>query len=112
MRSIRATLADPARVAPSAALGQLSVETDSLAAFTDSPAKIGEVPVTATGAYELSLSGRQIETLHPNAAAIRCKATLRGTTPSITFGAFLVPPEVGRVPGGYVPARATTCRWS
>jgi hypothetical protein len=69
----------------------LSVETDSLAAFTDSPVKVGELPVTATGIYELPLSGRQIETLDPNAAAIRCKATLGGTTPSITYGAFLVP---------------------
>lgn len=69
----------------------VSVETDSVAAFTDSPVKIGEVAMAATGAYELPLSSRQIETLDPNAAAIRCKATLGGTTPSITYGAFLVP---------------------
>ena len=63
----------------------LSVETDSVA-FKDSPVKIG---LTATGAYELErLAGRDTG---PNAAAVRVKATLSGTNPSITYGALLVP---------------------
>jgi hypothetical protein len=73
-----------------------------VAAFTDSPVKIAEVAVTATGAYELPLSGRQVEKLDPDAAAVRCKATLGGTAPSITW--FL--PDVGRVSGGCVPCES------
>ena len=69
----------------------LTVETDSLAAFSDSPAEVGRVSIGATGVYEIPLSAAAIEQRDPNAAAIRVKATLGGTSPSITYGAYLVP---------------------
>lgn len=69
----------------------LSVDTDSVAAFSDDPVEVGRVTVTGTGVFEIPLSGAQIEKLDPNAAAIRAKATLGGTTPSITYGAYLTP---------------------
>ena len=69
----------------------LSIETDSLAAFSDSPVQVGSVAVTAVGTYELLFSQAGLARLDPDAAAIRCKATLGGTTPSIAYGCFLAP---------------------
>lgn len=69
----------------------LTVETDSLAAFSDSPVEVGRVTVAATGVYEIPLSGAAVEQRDPNAAAIRVNATLAGTKPSITYGAYLAP---------------------
>ncbi len=69
----------------------LTVETDSLAAFSDSPVEVGRASIDATGVYEIPLSAAAIEQRDPNAAAIRVKATLGGTSPSITYGAYLVP---------------------
>ena len=70
----------------------LSVETaDTVANLVASGVTIGSLPVTAKGVYELPLSGAQIEGLDADASAITCKATLAGTTPSITYGCYLVP---------------------
>ncbi|CAK0742091.1 conserved hypothetical protein [Azospirillaceae bacterium] len=69
---------------------RLSVETDATAAFA-SPIEIGALTVTAPGVYELPLTQWQVRQHDPAAVAIRCKATLGGTTPSLTYGAFLVP---------------------
>lgn len=69
----------------------LTVETDSVAAFSGTPVEVGRVTVLAAGVYEIPLSGREIEQRDPDAAAIRVKATLAGTTPSITYGAYLAP---------------------
>ncbi len=69
----------------------LSLETDSLAAFSDSPVQVAAVSVSATGRYVLTASSELIAKLDPNAAAIRCKLTASGTTPSITYGCFLSP---------------------
>jgi len=66
----------------------LSIETDSATAFA-SPISIGSVPVTTTGVFELPLTQWQVAQLDATAAAIRCKATLGGTTPSITYGCYL-----------------------
>ena len=68
----------------------LTIETDSLAAFTDAPVVQGTVVVATTGRHIVSLNRDNITKLDANAAAIRVKATLAGTTPSITYGAFLV----------------------
>lgn len=69
----------------------ISVETDSLAAFSDTPVAIASQAISATGVYEFPLSAAQIAKLDPNAAAIRVKATLGGSDPSITYGAYVVP---------------------
>lgn len=69
----------------------ISVETDSVVGFSDSPVTIASVSITETGVYEIPLSAAQIAKLDPNAAAIRVKATLGSTTPSITYGAYIVP---------------------
>lgn len=64
------------------------VETDSVAAFSDTPVEVGRVAVTGTGVYEVLLSGEGIAKLDPDAAAIRVSLDVAGTTPSITYGAF------------------------
>lgn len=71
----------------------ISIETDSEAAFGDTPVTIGSVTVAAgnTGVFEIPMSAAQIEKLDPDAAAIRVKATLGGTDPAVTYGAYLVP---------------------
>jgi len=38
----------------------LVVDTDSLAAFTDSPVEVADITVTATGTFEIPLSGDYI----------------------------------------------------
>ena len=69
----------------------LSVETDSVPGFSDSPVEVGRVSVTGKGVYEIPLSGAAVEQRDPDAAAIRVKATLSGSTKSITYGAYLAP---------------------
>lgn len=69
----------------------LSVEVAEQADFSDALA-IGSLPaVAAIGAYELPLSGRLIRQHKPAARHIRCKHTLAGTTPSLTYGCHLAP---------------------
>jgi hypothetical protein len=68
----------------------LSVETDSAVGFA-SPVTVGSRDITATGTYEIPLSQELIASLDSGAAFMRVKATLGGTTPSITYGAFLAP---------------------
>lgn len=68
----------------------LSVETDAATSF-GSPTTVGSVTPAATGTYEVLLSADGIAKLDSTAAAIRVKATLGGTTPSITYGAFVSP---------------------
>lgn len=68
----------------------LSVETDANTSF-GSAVQVGAVTVTATGRYEVPLSQWQLAKLDSGAAAIRVNATLGGTTPSIAYGAFIVP---------------------
>jgi hypothetical protein len=69
----------------------LTVETDSAAAFGGTPVEVGRVTVTGKGLFEVPLSGAAVEQRDSDAAAIRVKATLGGTTPSITYGAYLAP---------------------
>lgn len=69
----------------------LTVETDSVQAFSDSPVEVGRVTVTGKGVYEIPLSGAAVEQRDPNAAAIRVTATLAGSSKSITYGAYLTP---------------------
>lgn len=67
------------------------VVADAVANLAGSGVSVGSVTVTSTGVYEIPLSGEMIAQRDPDAAAITSKATLGGTTPSITYGAYLVP---------------------
>ena len=58
----------------------LVVDVDSLAAFTDAPVEVADITVTATGTFEIPLSGDYLASLDVNAAAIRVGAVLGGTT--------------------------------
>jgi hypothetical protein len=69
----------------------LTLETDSVQAFSDSPVEVGRVTVTGKGVYEIPLSGAAVEQRDANAAAIRVTATLAGSSKSITYGAYLTP---------------------
>jgi hypothetical protein len=68
-----------------------TVETDSLSAFSDDPVEVGRVTVSAAGVYEIPLSGAAVEQRDADAAAIRVTATLAGSAPSVTYGAYLAP---------------------
>lgn len=69
----------------------LSVEADTASGFA-SPVTVAALPtITAAGRYEIPLSAELIEQLEPGATHLRVKATLGGTTPSLTYGARLAP---------------------
>lgn len=67
------------------------IVADAVANLAGSGVTVASVPITATGVYELGLSSGLIEALDADAGAITCKATLGGTTPSLTYGCFLAP---------------------
>ena len=71
----------------------ISIQTDATPGFGGTPVTIGSVTVAASakGVFEIPMSGSQIEKLDPDAGAIRVTATLGGTTPSVTYGAYLAP---------------------
>ena len=52
---------------------------------------VGSLIVTATGPFAIPLSSKWVTNLEAAADFIRVKATLAGTTPSLTYGGFLVP---------------------
>lgn len=67
------------------------VVADAVANLSASGHTVASVPITSTGVYELGLSADHIEALDTDAGAITAKATLGGTTPSITYGCYLAP---------------------
>lgn len=71
----------------------ISVQTDADAAFNGTPVTVGSVTVAANakGVFEILLPAMQIAKLDPDAGAIRVTATLSGSTPSVTYGAYLAP---------------------
>ncbi|MGB0748180.1 MAG: hypothetical protein ACPGO3_05500 [Magnetospiraceae bacterium] len=69
----------------------LVVDVDSEVAFGDTPVEVASLTVTAPGTYEIPLSGAFIGYQDADAAAIRVGAVLAGTTPSITYGAYIAP---------------------
>jgi hypothetical protein len=69
----------------------LTIETDSEAAFGDDPVEVGRVSVAGNGVYEIPLSSWEITQRDPDASAIRVKATLSGSAPSLTYGCYLTP---------------------
>lgn len=69
----------------------ISISTDSVVGFTDSPVLIELLTVTATGRYVMTIDSDLIAKLDPDAAAIRVGCVLDGDSPSITYGAFIAP---------------------
>lgn len=65
----------------------LEVSSDNFSTVTKQIAAL--VSLTATGRYEIGFTGAQIEAVCPGATHIRHKVTVGGTTPSMTFSAFL-----------------------
>ena len=68
----------------------ISVEVDTASGFA-SAVEVGSLTVTAVGQFEIPLSSKWVTDLEAAADFIRVVATLAGTTPSLTYGAFLVP---------------------
>lgn len=68
---------------------RLTVETDSVVGFTDSPVEVGALTVTEPGTYEVPLSGAYIAAADADATALRVGVEIAGTSPSITYGAFI-----------------------
>ena len=69
----------------------LSVETAADAAFATDLVSHGSVTVTKPGAYVVTLHGPTIENTAPTASNVRVNATIGGTTPSSTYGAWMAP---------------------
>jgi hypothetical protein len=66
-----------------------SVEVSVDQAFTV-PIAVGATPVLTSGGYvEVPVSGHDLQRRVPNAAWIRVRAVLAGTTPIVTYGAWL-----------------------
>ncbi len=68
-----------------------TIQVDSVLAFSDSPVTIATLTVNAAGVYVVNLDGPTIDALDVNAAFIRVTATLAGTTPILSYGAWLAP---------------------
>lgn len=68
-----------------------SVEADTAVGFS-TPVAVATLPaITAAGQYEIPLSAALIEQHEAGATHLRLKATIGGTTPSLTYGARLTP---------------------
>lgn len=75
------------------------VRTDSLAAFSDTPVTVATVSIPRTTAVpaevRIPLNSALIAFMDPNAAAIQVGCTLGGTSPSLTYGAYVAPTTKG-----------------
>lgn len=67
------------------------VVADTTGNLSGSGVTVATAAIVSTGVYEIALSSELISALDADAGAITCKATLGGTTPSITYGCFLAP---------------------
>ncbi len=68
----------------------ITAEADTDSGFA-SAVTVGTLTVTAVGSYEIPLSRAFVEHLEAGATWLRLVATLGGTTPSLTYNAFLIP---------------------
>lgn len=64
--------------------------TASTGAVGNSTVQVGELVVSSTGQYVLVLDARSIEQADANHAELKLTLTVAGTTPSITFAAWVV----------------------
>lgn len=70
------------------------IDTDSLAAFSDSPVEVGRATMPSTASppdvMEIVINMAEVYRLDPNAAAIRCGVEVTGgTNPTVDYGCFL-----------------------
>jgi hypothetical protein len=68
------------------------VEVDTQLAFGGTPTEVGRIGptgVTSTGYYRVIVDSKMIEKLCPGATHIRIKCTKAGTSPSVTYGAWM-----------------------
>lgn len=72
---------------------RFDVQVDSAADFSDSPVTVCFYTHTrgVTGEFEIIVTREMIEVLDPNAAYLRLNVVAGGTTPSITYQAFVAP---------------------
>lgn len=67
------------------------VQTDSEAAFGDTPVGSFQLAVAATGVYVFLLDVDTLRLLDADGAFVRLNLTIAGTTPSITYAAWVHP---------------------
>lgn len=67
------------------------IVADTTGNLSGSGVTAASVPIVSTGVYEIGLSSELIKAVDADAGAITCKATLGGTTPSLTYGCYLAP---------------------
>lgn len=67
------------------------VEVDTSISFGSAVevARLGPTGLTATGYYRMLVDSQMISKLEPGATHIRIKCTKTGTTPSVTYGAWM-----------------------
>lgn len=65
------------------------IEVDTGSGFSSAVEVARLKGVTAVGYYELVVSSQIIEALEPGATHIRIRADVGGTTPSVTYGAWM-----------------------
>lgn len=68
----------------------LAIEVDADTDFS-TPVAVGTLAISATGIYEIPLSKAKVENLEAGAVKMRAKMTIGGTSPSVTYGAYLTP---------------------
>lgn len=72
---------------------QLSLLVDDTANLSDNPVAVASIPVNAIGTYNVIVDSKSIPVLDPDASGtdkwMAIRATLGGTTPSISYGAWL-----------------------
>ena len=69
----------------------LNIQVDSALAFDDAPVTVGTITIPAVGVYTVLLDTDTVKALDANAAFIRANLDVSGTTPSITYGAWIAP---------------------
>lgn len=69
---------------------QLQVDSDQAFAGSDFTV-VGEIDINAPGVYVVNLDGPTIKALRANAAFLRTALVAGGTTPAITYEAWLAP---------------------
>jgi hypothetical protein len=71
----------------------LSLLVDDTSDMSDAPSTIASYTITAAGSYTFYLDSKAIEALNPESSGLdkwlAIRATLGGTTPSITYGAWI-----------------------
>lgn len=68
-----------------------AIEVDSVADFSDTPTKLVTRTVTAAGRFVLMVTREDLVGAGADAKYLRVHATIGGTTPSVTYNAYVAP---------------------